>query len=236
MPPPLTLYLVQRLGAAQYGEGLSYNEDMEKNVKKQGLCTFCAVAAALLITILLPYFWKVPPDNERAVSFSNLAGFFLIISPAVIVSLSTKASLDNLGFKGKIAASNLFGAVVAAVTFFIVPHIVPGISLDGAGIYSVIGCLTPAVAEEFLFRGFMQGNISPWLGKWKALLITVVAFAFFHFPRHILSGNKDLWGALMSCVLILPAALILGLARLLFGNIYAGVWLHFTWNIGLLFV
>ncbi len=39
--------------------------------------------------------------------------------------------------------------------------------------------IAPAFAEEFLFRGVIYGNLRPY-GKWQAILISAMAFAFMH--------------------------------------------------------
>jgi membrane protease YdiL (CAAX protease family) len=59
------------------------------------------------------------------------------------------------------------------------------------------------VLEELLFRGCLQSWISQKLGKIKAILITSIVFALFHFSRSQGLSNLELFAALfvLSCYL-----------------------------------
>jgi membrane protease YdiL (CAAX protease family) len=42
--------------------------------------------------------------------------------------------------------------------------------------------LAAAVAEEFLFRGFLQGSLENRYGRWRGILLTSLLFALLHDP------------------------------------------------------
>jgi membrane protease YdiL (CAAX protease family) len=79
-----------------------------------------------------------------------------------------------------------------------------------------IGCIGP-IAEEFLFRGLLQGIISQIFGSWLGILIPALLFALFHI---------DL--ALLAPLFVL--GLILGWLRHYFGVLWVPILFHIINN------
>jgi membrane protease YdiL (CAAX protease family) len=204
-----------------------------KTERKHMLLTLLAIVGAVVITTLVPLAWQPPAGDPGGVLLFHLLGFAFIVAPAVLLAIVTKTSPSELGFRGHAVAANVFGVITALLFFLVFPLFLKELSFAEITAYAVLFELLPAVFEEFLFRGFLQGRLSAAWGKWKAFFITAAVFAFFHFPQRIISDGYDPAGALVSCIFLLSGASIVGTTRMLFKNIYAGIWLHFMWNIAL---
>lgn len=46
-----------------------------------------------------------------------------------------------------------------------------------------------ALTEELLYRGFLQGFLADWVGRYKAYLATALLFTVFHLPARLLGGE-----------------------------------------------
>jgi membrane protease YdiL (CAAX protease family) len=204
-----------------------------KTESKDILPTLLAVVGAVVITIAVPLVCRPPAGDPVGMLLFHLLGFALIVSPAVLVAIVTKTSPSELGFQGHAVAANVFGIITAQLFFLVFPLFANELSFATITLYAVLFEMLPAIFEEFLFRGFLQGRLSAALGKWKALFITAAVFAFFHFPQRIISDGYNPADALLSCIFLLLGAFIVGATRLMFKNIYADIWLHFMWNIAL---
>ncbi len=83
--------------------------------------------------------------------------------------------------------------------------------------------ITPAVCEEFTFRGFLLSSFSKRLTAWVSVLITAVLFGLFHvFVRDTLLFERMLPSTLMG--------LLLGWVCLRTGSLVPGILLHVVHN------
>ncbi|AVJ16701.1 CPBP family intramembrane metalloprotease [Serratia sp. MYb239] len=76
-----------------------------------------------------------------------------------------------------------------------------------------------SMAEEALFRGYLQQRLTQWLGAWPALVIAALLFGAAHFPS----------GMLMAIFATL-AGLLYGLAWMWSGRLWVPIALHFGLN------
>jgi len=107
-------------------------------------------------------------------------------------------------------------------------------------------CLTPAICEEFFFRGLLLGGFRDRLGKWPAILLTGLLFGLFHISIYrilptallgvlitwVVFETRSLWaGCLLHLLNNLAAVLIMkyGLLSGLAGQLSSPVdWLWFA--------
>ncbi|WP_233148517.1 ABC transporter permease subunit/CPBP intramembrane protease [Rhodopirellula sp. MGV] len=89
----------------------------------------------------------------------------------------------------------------------------------------LLGCLalTPALIEEFCFRGFLFTSLQKLLSPWKLILATAVLFGLFH----VITGNTLLIERFLPTTLL---GIILGWLAYRTGSIWPGVLMHFTHN------
>ncbi|WP_235034218.1 ABC transporter permease subunit/CPBP intramembrane protease [Roseiconus lacunae] len=89
----------------------------------------------------------------------------------------------------------------------------------------LIACLalTPAVIEEFCFRGFLFTSLRNILSPWRTIFATAVLFGLFH----VITGNTLLVERFLPTTLL---GIILGWLAFRTGSVWPGVLMHFTHN------
>ena len=92
-------------------------------------------------------------------------------------------------------------------------------------IYAVV-----ALAEETLYRGFLQGRLEDWLGRWWGYLATALLFTALHLPARLLGGEPLAQALSYATVQLLPMALLFGGAMLAANHVAAPALLHLAWN------
>ncbi|MBC7264597.1 MAG: CPBP family intramembrane metalloprotease [Chloroflexi bacterium] len=91
--------------------------------------------------------------------------------------------------------------------------------------YSVV-----AVSEETLFRGFLQGRLEAWLGRWWGYFATALLFSAVHLPTRLLGGEPLAQALTYATVQLLPMALLFGGAMSVANHAAAPTLLHLAWN------
>jgi membrane protease YdiL (CAAX protease family) len=76
------------------------------------------------------------------------------------------------------------------------------------------------MAEEALFRGYLQQRLSQWLGTWPALIIAALIF-----------GAAHLAGGMLMVIFATLAGLIYGLAWMWSGRLWVPILFHFGLNL-----
>jgi membrane protease YdiL (CAAX protease family) len=87
-----------------------------------------------------------------------------------------------------------------------------------------------ATAEETLFRGFLQGQLGAWLGRWWGYLTTALLFTAVHLPARLLGGETPAQALIYAAVQLLPMSLLFGGAMLAADHTAAPTLLHLAWN------
>ncbi|MEG0339423.1 MAG: CPBP family intramembrane glutamic endopeptidase [Oscillospiraceae bacterium] len=114
--------------------------------------------------------------------------------------------------------TTLFARFASTVTSYKPPAAMPlPNGALGLIIYFIAICVVPAIMEELLVRGAMQGLLMHW-GPWFAILVSSFAFALLH---------SDITA--MPSIFIL--SIILGLTAYCTQSIIPGMFLHFSNNV-----
>ncbi len=83
------------------------------------------------------------------------------------------------------------------------------------------------IAEEVLFRGYMQPKMETWTGRWPGLVITSLLFGISHLPKIYLRQAAP--------QILVPEAFLLGMVfgfiRDRTGSIYYGMLCHMAYNL-----
>ncbi|MBM4465123.1 MAG: CPBP family intramembrane metalloprotease [Chloroflexi bacterium] len=87
-----------------------------------------------------------------------------------------------------------------------------------------------ASAEETLYRGFLQGRLEAWLGRWWGYLATALLFTAVHLPARLLGGEPLTQSLTYATVQLLPMALLFGGAMLAARHTATPTLLHLAWN------
>lgn len=80
------------------------------------------------------------------------------------------------------------------------------------------------LAEEVLFRGILQRSIAKYLGRWQAIALSSIIFAFFHF------STTQGWNNIELILSLFTLSCYLGLIYEKRGSIWAPVGLHMAFN------
>jgi membrane protease YdiL (CAAX protease family) len=87
-----------------------------------------------------------------------------------------------------------------------------------------------AIAEETLYRGFLQGQLQTWRGRWWGYLLTALVFTAVHLPARLLGGEPLSQALAYASIQLLPMALLFGAAMLAANHVLAPTLLHLAWN------
>jgi uncharacterized protein len=163
-----------------------------------------------------------------------IAGF-----TALALSLMEKKRLSAIGLRWSpnVWRDLLVGLALAAVLFISVVGIGAGkgwysvysrmtaieglvVTLGGLGIV-----LPLAAVEEIAVRGYLLQALERSWGRWLAVAVSSVIFAFLH------AQNRFIWSEPLAFVGLCLAGLYLASAYLITGNLWLAIFLHAGWNL-----
>ncbi|MCE5318255.1 MAG: CPBP family intramembrane metalloprotease [Parachlamydia sp.] len=184
-----------------------------------GLITIIASAIALVgYSLALPaekrrtlYWGTLSPRPFRDIFFG--AASWLISYPWVLV-ISNLVALIMLLFgplpeTDQVAVKQLKSSMQDPLLF-------------GGTVFAII-FLVP-LAEEILFRGILQRSLARYLGRWRAIGISSLIFAFFHF------STTQGWNNIELILSLFILSCYLGLIYEKRGSIWTPVGLHMAFN------
>jgi membrane protease YdiL (CAAX protease family) len=187
---------------------------------------------ALLLALLGPQLAAfLLADGREFELLLPFAGFVSGLLVALVVAVAGPVGL--LGFRpaplryiGEVALATGAALLLAHGWIYVLEHTLPEISTDGlerliARLGLPMALLTiavfPAVLEEIVFRGFLQGRLLALYGTGVGLVVTAAAFAICHGMPAVLPIHFGL-------------GLWLGWLRQRSGSLWPGVLLHFLYN------
>jgi membrane protease YdiL (CAAX protease family) len=187
---------------------------------------------ALLLALLGPQLAAfLLADGREFELLLPFAGFVSGLLVALVVAVAGPVGL--LGFRpaplryiGEVALATGAALLLAHGWIYVLEHTLPEISTDGlerliARLGLPMALLTiavfPAVLEEIVFRGFLQGRLLALYGTGVGLVVTAAAFAICHGMPAVLPVHFGL-------------GLWLGWLRQRSGSLWPGVLLHFLYN------
>ncbi len=143
-----------------------------------------------------------------------------------------RAAWTALGWRSKgLGRAAGLGALLAAATLLLRAR---PFSPEQLGIpatwWAMATYAVVASAEEMLYRGFLQGCLEAWLGRWWAYLATALLFTGLHVPARLLGGEPLAQTFVYAGVQLLPMALFFGAAMLAARHVAAPTLVHLAWN------
>lgn len=218
---------------AIYGKVIKFEEiNIEfKDGRKSKLLALVAVLISVLMTAIYnKYFISIFPIN-------TLLNFFIVrlvlVIPAIVCIIVNKEGISNLGFTKKNLLKSIFLGFLIGVIYFLsykkmslydISNIV--LQFKGTLIYLFVYCLIIGLAEEFLYRGYLQTRLMAVNGKVNGWIIASIIFAFMHFPQKIVVNKFGLVQATLSCAELLPISLLLGYISIKNKNIISNIIFH----------
>jgi membrane protease YdiL (CAAX protease family) len=218
----------------------NYKEINLVNIKHSAIISL--IVALGIIIIMCPLIlisiknFVVNQMKVNANSGTGLIVYIIIaileIIPVMISVILRKESLYSLGItKINIFKSILIGLVSYILFLFcivIIKHqlkyiFIPQFSFS---IWSFTNCFFTALGEEIIFRGYVQYRLTEWLGNTKGLIFSALFFCFAHIFQRMLIDNMSIINAIISLILLLPVALLLGYLFFKCKNITASTIFH----------
>ncbi|MBP8855560.1 MAG: CPBP family intramembrane metalloprotease [Oscillospiraceae bacterium] len=168
--------------------------------------------APLALACAVLYFGRMPHARPR-LSFARPRDARLWLFTPVFLGFGLLCNI----------ITTLFARFLSQATAYTPPA--PGALPDSAGalgIYFIALCVVPAVLEEILVRGLMQGMLVRY-GPWFGIIVSSVLFTLLHTNIVSMPG-------------IFALSLVLGLCAWCTGSILPGMILHFCNNVVAFFI
>lgn len=162
-----------------------------KYARRDGLIALSLYALILIFAFI--YYLTTPgalPSNPflaPAPLQPTLQNLFVaaICLAAFGMALATRRQpLLSAGWKPVLISPGLqMGVALAILTIFLhnrVMDVLKGI--NNAGLAALLLALGISLAEETIFRGYIQLRMASWLGRWQGITVTALMFAVWHLP------------------------------------------------------
>lgn len=162
-----------------------------KYARRDGFIALSLYALILIFAII--YYATTPsalptnPTLAPAPLQPTLQNLFVsaICLAAFGMALATRRQpLLSMGWKPALIYPGLqMGVALAILTVFLhnrVMDVLKGI--NNAGLAALLLALGISLAEETIFRGYIQLRLASWLGRWQGIVITALMFAVWHLP------------------------------------------------------
>jgi membrane protease YdiL (CAAX protease family) len=206
------------------------------------------VAIALAIAVLatafaigagLSEFHIGPGSTIASTALDRGLRYAAVLGPLVLWATLAARVWENRAQVAAVASgaeAALAGLIVALFTFAAVLLIalvggnlvlekalaLPGATTLEGVLAGALLLLFQSSAEEWFFRGWLQPILATRLGVWQGLFAASILFAAAHAVLNVQS--------IMACVNVFLAGLLFGLLALRFGNLWAPIAAHWTWN------
>ncbi len=157
----------------------------------------------------------------------------LLLASIIVAAWATRPSWASLGLSRKsLGRMVVLGLVPSALYVPSVGLLYPVAGLLGP-VPLAIGLVWSAMAgfsEEIVFRGYLQTRFEAAWGTWIGFTVTVVVFAFAHFPGSYVLYSGNVLNALLSSLGRIGLGLLLGFYFLRSRNIVPGGISHTFYN------
>lgn len=237
------------VGALTYALTRSFRFDVNQpsipDPMRSALSSVVAILAGGLIIgslFLLVHLAGTRPTDASDVShmrfgFSQVTNqtifAFLMVAPALVIIRKRKESLSSLGISKRNVRGSILIGLLPAVLGIPIMMFSSSVSLSnffgrvgtehlwGLFYYSIVGC-----SEEFLFRGYLQTRLVPWIGTWQGWVVASIVMALYHLPQRMLIQGLSFPDSLSSSAALVPISLFLGYLMLRTQNILAPAIFH----------
>ncbi|MBU8869630.1 MAG: CPBP family intramembrane metalloprotease [Gemmatimonadales bacterium] len=212
---------------------------MPEESKRQSKTAFRVLVVTFALSIVLLVVFRGGHSDSVQLDFglADVVGQtfgWVILLMAMFVGLK----IDGLGWRElqyrrtHLLPSLILGTLVGAV-FLICADKSPDLRflLTASGIFAILQFLIVGLAEETLFRGYVQVRWVAALGWWRGWLLASATMSLFHVPILLLGENLSILEVLLETLRLLPLSLLLGYAMRKSGNIVAPAIIHLWLNL-----
>lgn len=241
----LVAFISETLGALSVAWILSISPRFKKPPigfvypKREGIIATSLFVLILIFSFIYYSFNPTPlrpnliPSPAPVINLTQaliVAGISLV--PFVVALFIRRQPPKSTGWYHAVLTPSLqMGAAIAILTLFLrnrVMDILGGITSDEG--FALLTALGIALAEETIFRGYIQMRLSWWIGHWQGIVITAAMYALWQLPSWI--NQAPLETSIILFALTLVQGLVLGFIMRKSGHILspalyraASIWL-----------
>jgi membrane protease YdiL (CAAX protease family) len=156
------------------------------------------------------------------------------VLPFLVALFTRKQPVRSTGWNPALFAPSLqMGFGIAILTIFLRNRVIDVLThLDQQHLTVLLLAIGISLAEETIFRGFIQLRLAWWLGKWPGIALTALAFTLWHVPAWL--NHLPVETGLIVSGLTFIQGIILGWIMNKSGNIIAptfyrsiSIWMNF---------
>lgn len=196
--PYIIVFVSEWLGVIAVAWLLSLSRRFQKPTvgflyaRRDGLIALSLVALVIVFSVV--YHSRInPPQFSQPLRMAPapvhnltqallLAGFSL--APFIIALLARQQPIRSIGWNPALVTPGLqMGVAMGLLTIFLhnrVMDVLGGLAVPVLS--SLPLALGIAVAEETIFRGYLQMRLSWWLGPWPGIVLSAALFTLWHLP------------------------------------------------------
>lgn len=190
--------------------------------RRASITVYVLILAVVIIFYFTPIGKILLPAGGNPTLTTRLIVALVCLAIAAIVLFQRRQPLLSAGWGAKpnLKLGLRIGVMLVFLVIFLrgkLMSIVDGVTTsEGVALLLLLGiCL----AEETLFRGYLQLRITSWLGKPAGWLVTSTMFIVWQLPR-LLTSPADLW---LNLAVIITQSLLLGWIMQKTGHVIAPV-------------
>ncbi len=193
-------------------DNISINKPMESAIVSLVIIGIELVISLVYLLIIKKYFINATGDEK---TFLQVGIYVVEIFLVIAVVIFRREGISSIGIRrGSIFKSIIIGILLGVVYFILinktckVNKVVDVISPESLGVF--INLFIVGFTEEVIFRGYLQARLISWIGIKKGYFLTAIVFSFCHLPNRMIIGGMSLYGALLSCIALIPTSLTFG--------------------------
>lgn len=161
------------------------------------LITLFAFLVFRAIPPVFPYNLPLPAPTIDLSQAFYIAGLSLV--PVIVALLARGQPVRSAGWnRGGIRMALQAGIAMSLLTIFLRNRVLDVLSrLDGTVLIALLFAIGISLAEETIFRGYIQPRMVAWLGEWAGIGVSAALFTVWHLPA---------WAGRLPLETVLPLA------------------------------
>lgn len=195
--------------------------------RREVLISLGLFALALLFSfIFYPMFLQALPGTQPV---ARLAIALLALLPFVVALLVRGQPWRSMGWGSQTwQPAGLVGLALAVLTLFLRGKVFTLTKVSSADWLALLVWLVIALAEETVFRGYIQLRLGSAWGTWRGIAATALLYTIWRIPVSLVL-SQNLQTLLLSLLLILLQGLVLGYLMQKTGHVLApGIYRAFS--------
>ncbi len=208
-----------------------------ENARREALVAVLVVIVVVAISVptLLLASWYPTAATDPGMIAQVAVGDALLLATVFVAARVTHQAPASMGLSRKSLPRLLILGLVPSAVYvpsvgLMTPTPAGGFPGTGALLVALVWTAIVGFSEEITFRGYLQTRFEGAWGTWAGYALTVVVFAFAHFPGSYVRYSGDLLQATLSALGRIGLGLLLGFFYLRSRNVVPGAISHTFYN------